>query len=132
MSGGIPLQSRFRSELVHHQAIQQECQRLHPNGRLCGPGCEFMLCAANIKILLLNCLEPRAPPPLARRMRLCGSSRRSSKVSWKSRHSADKSQHRGGKKKDVLIADGGGNHCSYETVEADSGEAVKAWKGGRV
>jgi hypothetical protein len=36
---------------------------LHPNGRLCCPGYEFMLCAANIKLLLCDCLEPRAPTP---------------------------------------------------------------------
>lgn len=36
---------------------------LHPNGRLCSPEYEFMLCAANIKLLLCDCLEPRAPTP---------------------------------------------------------------------
>jgi hypothetical protein len=45
------------------QALPGARVSLHPNGRLCSPEYEFMLCAANIKLLLCDCLEPRAPTP---------------------------------------------------------------------
>src|SRR5271168_2496973 len=36
---------------------------LHPNGRLCCPGYEFMLCAANIKTAFMRLPRAKGPNP---------------------------------------------------------------------
>jgi len=68
--GPIPSRDLIQSVLAPVKALPADGADLHPNGLLCWPGYEFMLCVASIKVLLCSCLEPRAPPPLPRRTRL--------------------------------------------------------------
>jgi hypothetical protein len=63
VSGTADAEDLFHRQGFFLKHFQELWVSLHPNGRLCCSGYEFMLCAANIKLLLCDCLEPRASTP---------------------------------------------------------------------
>src|SRR4051812_8985127 len=124
---GQPIPKTFfhRQGFFLSQALPGAWVSLHPNGRLCCPGYEFMLCAANIKTAFMRRPRAKGPDPCPGGSD-CTTPEGGFGKSWGFGEvvQAGEVRSRGRRRvarKETMV----GNHCSCQKVGAEMEGAVK-------